>query len=551
MATTKMFITATEVSRAAVTAEKLVKDRLAGKPVQDGMTVISDVSLKGLRLLSVNGIVSWAIKTSTHTKTLGYVYPKHEWPLTAPEKARELAGQVKALLKSDPDKVDDYLIHRHAGQTHDQALESMKPDATTWTLRKCFEQTISDKLDPNAKNTIGPAQAADMRVTMKRPCFQAALAKPAVMVTDTEIEAVRNAVMAELVAKGKSGIRPCNKFVTHVRSVFDHCATVHKGESGLGKLDRPWWRLMVPLYKDPVRDRMPTIEEMVKTLIIAEEYLDKPLPGRANRKAGVNAGSLAGLWWLVLTVQRAHAGLSLRSHDVVEDAERPGSGWMLAAWDKDVMKAGQSFVLPIPKRAWAFIEAFREQNAAGKSVDWAFPSEKKPEIHASVSGVYRIISRLAARDALIQKPKGEKAIRFRKDGTPWGKPERTPRRDLLAEALIAWWSLHDPRRTMTAFMVGKKIPGGASAVLAHEVSNKEGLKASATERQRADFLRQRTAKITAMAYGNESQFIELKSEAMQLWTDAVLDEYDRQKAEIAAAASMTAATQTTSLAAQA
>src|SRR6185312_12940906 len=125
--------------------------------VQDGMTVISDVSLKGLRLLSVNSIVSWAIKTSTHTKTLGYVYPKHEWPLTAPEKARELAGQVKALLKSNPYKVHDYLIHRYAGQTHDQAIESLKPDATTGTLRKCIEQTISDKLDPNAKNTIGEA----------------------------------------------------------------------------------------------------------------------------------------------------------------------------------------------------------------------------------------------------------------------------------------------------------------------------------------------------------------------------------------------------------
>ncbi|TPK78199.1 hypothetical protein [Mesorhizobium sp. B2-4-17] len=534
MATTKAYITATEVARAAAAAEKVAKARQAGRPA-DGLTVISDLSLKGLRLISASGIVSWAVKTSTHTKTIGYVYPKHEWPLTAPEKARELGGQVKALLKSDPEKVDAYLVHRHAGQTHDQALESLKPDATTWTLRECFNKTISDKLAPNAKNSFGEAQAADLRVTMKRPCFQTVLDTAAVIVTDSDIERVRNEVMNEALAKGQKGVRPCNKFVTHVRSVLDHCAVHHKGESGLGKLDRPWWRLVAALYKDPVRDRMPTIEEMVRTLVIAEEYLNKPLPGRAIMKEGVRAGALAGLWWLVLTVQRASAGMSLRSHDVVEDAERPGTGWMLAAWDKDVMKAGQSFVLPIPERAWKFIDGFRDWNLRGKSDDWAFPSEVKDDVHASVSGVYRILYRLSARDALIQKTKEEKPPRLRNDGTPWGMPVRTERRDLMAEAGIPWWSLHDPRRTLTAFMVGKKIPGAASAILAHEVTNKEGLKASATERQRADFLRQRTAKITAMAYGNESQFIELKSEAMLLWTDAVLDEYYRQKATAAEA----------------
>lgn len=54
--------------RAVNTVAKAVK---TGKPVSSGMTVISDVHLKGFPRISVNGIVSRAIKASSHTKTLG------------------------------------------------------------------------------------------------------------------------------------------------------------------------------------------------------------------------------------------------------------------------------------------------------------------------------------------------------------------------------------------------------------------------------------------------------------------------------------------------
>jgi hypothetical protein len=421
--------------------------------------------------------------------------------------------------------------------SHEAALAALVEKPDTWTLRECFEQTIKDKRHPDARQKIGEAQEKDLRVTMGRDCFQAVLDTPAAIVTAQQIETVRDRIVEEAVAKGQKGVSPSNKLVTHVSSVLDHCASNHK-RSGLNP-DRAWWRLVKPKFENPVRDRMPSVEDIVRTMLLAEDYLERPLPGRAILKPGVGHGVLAGLWWVILAAQRANAGLSLRAHDIVEDPERPGSGWVLAAWDKEDMKAGKSFVLPVPERAWKFVEGFREKNAAGASDDWAFPSERKPEVHASVSGVYRILYRLAGRDALIQPEKeGErKEPRLRKDGKPWGKPQRTERRNLFEEAGIPWWSMHDDRRTLTDFLKAKKIPGGASAILAHEVDDSEGLKATATERQRKDFQRQRTAKITAMAYGNEAQFIDLKSEAMLLWTDAVLDEYDRQRAEKAAPAS--------------
>ena len=72
------------------------------------------------------------------------------------------------------------------------------------------------------------------------------------------------------------------------------------------------------------------------------------------------------------------------------------------------------------------------------------------------------------------------------------------------------------------------IPGGASVILAHEVKEKEALAVTGTERQRADFLRQRQAKVTQLAYGG-AQHLALKREAIKVWCDAVLCEYARQQ----------------------
>ena len=81
-------------------------------------------------------------------------------------------------------------------------------------------------------------------------------------------------------------------------------------------------------------------------------------------------------------------------------------------------------------------------------------------------------------------------------------------------------------------MTDKRMPGRASAFLSHEVKESESLTPSAIGRQRANFNRQHLARITQLASHAQSQFIDLKSEAMTLWTNAVLDEYARQKGSI-------------------
>lgn len=524
----KLFITATHVTQAATTAKKVFDAKQKGEvsPLAE-MKTITDVSLKGLRLINVNGVASWVLKTKTHTKTFAYIFPKHDWGLTAPEEVRELGGKVKALLLTDPDSVDDYLDFRHGGKRHDEAMALLRDRSVkTWTFEKCIEQTIADKTasDTPEKDQITEDTVKDYRTTFNREIWKDAKATPAVLLSAGDIEKARNHI------RKHSGTSPAIKSITYTRAVLNWCAKNHGGESGLDKV-QPWWIMLNAPYEVKPKSRTPTIENIVKTMILAEAYLDKPLPGRAIRTAGTKPGTLAALWWLVLTCQRATAGLSLLAHDVVDDDKKPG--WKLVGWAADVMKAGQAHSLPFPDRAWTFINQWRERNKHKESQDWAFPSEQHKDKHATNSGVYRIVYRLANNDTVEQKKKPSEPSkpRLKKDGTPHKTRKvslRTDGRDLLAEAGIDWWSMHDCRRSLTSFLDDQGIPGGASVILAHEIDEKEKLAATASEREREDFNRQRTARITRMAYGG-AQYIKLKQEAIELWTNAVLDEYDRQK----------------------
>jgi hypothetical protein len=172
---------------------------------------------------------------------------------------------------------------------------------------------------------------------------------------------------------------------------------------------------------------------------------------------------LAGLWWIVMTCQRADAAISLKTYNMMDDGTR--EGWKIAAWEAADMKAGQAQLLPIPPRAAAHIEAIRSKAAHHGSQQWAFPSDRDPDRHATLSGVYRILYRLAGRDALVQeRPEGWQP-KMTKAGVPKKLPELTKRRDLLAEAGIAWWSLHDVRRRIQSVLDLAVIPGRSSASL--------------------------------------------------------------------------------------
>lgn len=516
MTTTRTFITREHTTAAARAAKAVAEAKNKGLEFDGNVHTISDQGRKGLRIINVGGVASWVFKTSKHTKTLGYIYPPHYRPIAAPEKAREVGGYVKSLLDEDPSRVDAYLEAWHVHQDHAKALESLKvKTADTWTFEQCINRMLEDRQKPDSDAFLKPMSVKDVKGTFNRDCFDKIKKTPATLLARADFEKVRDTV------RDNVGISPAKKVITHSRTVFDWMARHHSGQSGIDGRD-PWWQMLHAPYRLKARDRRPAVEDIIKTLILAEEYLEKPLPGRAISTAGVGAGVLAGLWWIVMTAQRGKAATSLRAYNLVDDGER-GGGWKIAMWEPDQMKAGVTQMLPIPPRAAAIIENIRAKAKHCGSEAWAFPSDRDPEKHATPSGVYRILYRLAGRDALLQ-PEAKHSSPTRK------LPERkTPRLDLLAEADIPWWSGHDVRRTIQEVLDDAGIPGGASVILAHEMKSDIDLTAPWDEQQREDFMRNRVAKITKKAYGT-AQYPKLKAEAMQVWTDALLDEYDRQKA---------------------
>ncbi len=507
MATEKLVITDKEIARARKMAES--GETPDGKPF-----IFTDEKFTGLRLMVQAKKASWIVRWGDNSVTIGYVHPVGDRTMTAPKTVRDLAATVMGILKDDPKKARPFLDAHWSGQSKSAALQAVHKTADTWTLRECVEQTIAGKTAPDARKKIGANTVKDYRGTFGRDVFQKILDKPAVLVTRGDIEGVRDWV------KKNVGTSPAIKIITYTRAVLDYCARNHAGQSGLDKID-PWWHFLNAPYEIKARTRRPEVEAIVKSMLLAEEYLHKKLPGRSVEKAGVRPGTLAGLWWLVLTCQRADAGMSLLAHDVVTDPE--SNEFLLAVWAEDVMKAGMAHVLPIPERAWSHVNALIQQgkHANTEGQDWAFPSEVKEGVHATASGVYHILYRLAARDP-EHKPRGERK------GKRVPLPTE-PRRDLLKEAGVNWWSLHDLRRSITSVLDDHGIPGGATVILAHDIHEKEALAVTASEREREDFQRLRTARITKMAYGG-SQYIKLKKEAMRIWTDTVLDEYERQKA---------------------
>lgn len=511
-----------EVKHVDAAARAAVKN-LKGDGEPAGYT-LTDRSHKGLALRLKGGTVSWLVKTSTWTKLVGYAYPtSHAWALKGVAEAREIAGHVQALKRNGEDGlVDAYLAARHTLKDHDAAVSSLRPNATTWTLRECVEMTVRERTAKNASRPLKPRSVEDWNNTFGKPELSGLMDTPVSLVARGDVERARNAYAEAY------GTRPSAKLLTHFRSVMEHVAAFHSLEAGLVGID-PWWRMLASPFRTKPRTRRPTIEDIAKTLLLAERYSKEPLPGRTIRTAGVGPGTLAGLWWLVLTCQRADAGMKLKAFDFYPDPTPGREGWMLAAWDEGVMKGGKTHILPIPPRAWTVLEPLLKACRQHGKSDWAFPSEVGKDNPTTRSGVYSVLKRLAKRDALLNEVRKKEEA----DGVPEAERRVDGRVDLFALFGILWWSLHDLRRALLKTMDEAGMPGGASVVMAHEIKGSESLDDERmTSLKRDEFKKQRAARITLMAYGG-AQHIRLKSEAMTTWTDAVLDEYDRQKAAAA------------------
>lgn len=487
--------------------EKHIKEAVAmasSGDIPNGTThIYSDERTQGLRLLVQKNTASWVVKYKGKTVTIGWAYPEGRRPLKTASAAREMVPLIKGFLDEDPAQIEPFLVAKYAGRDNKQALEDMRPVVTTWTLQQCAAAMIEARTKKTAQSPLRKASVDEINRTLKRPEMKDLVGTAAVLLKRGEVEKVRDKIEAA------SGISAAKKCVSNIRTILSYCCEYKSGESGLDHKDM-WWELLKTDSKIIARTRTPSIVDIVKTLQLASHYLDHPLPGRVDGKHGVRDNVYAAMWWLILTAQRTSAGLALQKVDFYPDPR--DDGFYLAAWDEDAMKGKKTHVLPIPMRVVEHMSPLIEA-AQDHGSQWAFPSERGSEdndICISRTAVRQFIVRLQGRDPLM---KGKDAAR-----------------DLLAEAGVLHWTPHDLRRSITAVMDDNGIPGGASAVLAHEIKLSEHLGEDAlTEAQREEWAANRMAKITKLAYGGGT-FLRLKKSAMTIWTDAVLDAWEALEA---------------------
>lgn len=421
-------------------------ERMAKEGIQ-GTYILRDQGAQGLSLRIENNTASWIVRYKNFTRTIGVLSPRpNSMELSGFTTARNLAADVRRVLKTNPSQAKEYIKLRHLGNNHDEAVAGLREEQTTWTLRECLEKTIEVRSNASAEDAWSPNTKRDYEYVFGLHEWRKTLDQPCVEITSRDIERVRD----ELNKSGRTST--ANKVIAYTRSVYNFCSGNFSGDSGLNKV-APWWKQLRSPYKIPPKQRTPAIEEIVKTLILAEQYLTKPLPGRKSSSPGTDARTLSGLWWIALTAQRANAGVSLRTHDIIQDES--DKSWYLAAWSAEDMKARRSFILPVPKRAWDHINMFRSISTPRLASEWAFPSVRGTQKHVSASGVYRILYRLAGRDEKTVRKwrtSGNKARSGgRKPGTTSVR-DMSPNRMPLQKTMV---SLGWPR---TFFSTLKRMP---------------------------------------------------------------------------------------------
>ena len=509
--TVRVQIAAEHIKEAAALAE-------AGMPPNQ-VLIFSDTKTTGLQLRVQGKKAAWAVKYYDWTKYIGFAYPTDDRHIPSVSVAREVTAAAKEVLLDNDKMLEPFLVKYHAVKDVKKARKEMQAAVTTWTLRECFEFVVKDRTRPGTQRPIGGNYKAELELTLRRKSMQKVLDIPVAKLDRGDFDDIRRDVQREAAKvgrdedPGKKGLSAVNKVISNVRSVLSYCLEWESKAAGLSHRDM-WWMVMSGGGKVDARDRQPSLADMAKTLKLGNEYRLKKLPGRTGVQFGVRPNVLASLFWLCLTAQRTFAALHIKKDNFFPD-EQSNDGWYIAYWEKGVMKAGKEHYLPIPPRAVALMLPLLDMiEEEGNSTVWMFPSERGSDdndITVNRSAVRQFLQRLAARDVLVKE----------KDG---GLREGAV--DLFKLHGIPWWTPHDIRRSITDVMDDEGIPGGASAVLAHEIKLTDKInEETMTDAQREEWNKVKVAKITKAAYGNP-KFMALKRKSMETWCDAVIDAYE-------------------------
>lgn len=300
-----------------------------------------------------------------------------------------------------------------------------------------------------------------------------------------------------------------SRAVTQGKAMLSWAWKYKASASGLDDCEHEWWQRWSFEYRPKERTRTPTIQEIARTLVVAEKFTHL-----AHGEHETYPGTLGALWGVCLTAQRTGAFLTLRADRLFEPpkTERGLRHWKIANWTADEMKGGRDggrpHSLPLPPEALEILTAYHKRS--GGTSKWMF-SGRDPQKHITQSALNLLLYRLQGRvyDHTVKRKAPRK-------GKPGPKPRPRKERPNLFELYgIEAWSPHDCRRTLTTFLDDRRLGGAATAILGHKTSNTK------TDE------REKLARVTEQHY-NRSQKLALKADGMALWVKTLLAAYRKE-----------------------
>ncbi|MEK9285427.1 MULTISPECIES: hypothetical protein [unclassified Bradyrhizobium] len=436
-------------------------------------------------------------------------------------------GQMKRIGNAKREPGDDsYLTvtkaRDSAGARYYAMRSGRRPHTKGWSwadLDREFQASRQVKRKKGKRvRPPAPATLKDIAGCFDKPQFAAWRAKRLSNLTDVDLIELLDAVHRE------RGHGACCKTLAWVRATLTWARSERTIESGLVGVV-PWWEEIRPpqpsaaeIEQMEQRDRdfnaareAFKIDALGKLLVIHERYCAER---SGNRK--VSPAVRAGLWWLIFTLNRKFTCSQLKRDDLkYQDPLNPLSTaaqpWGTAEWPAEGVKNKRRFMLPIPPFLLHIVrccqrdfEVIVTRKRGLRSISgWLFASSRRKSRrgHPDNSDPGLFPSSL---NGHLRAMGGRKKTR---------KGERTKN---YLEGLPRFWP-HLVRTIATDFMKAQpdKVSGAAvSALLGHVLPR---------DRNEAD---DEMSAVTREFYLT-SQEMPLKTQAMKLWSDAVLDAYVR------------------------
>lgn len=478
------------------TARALIK---GGKVVGRGVE-FADTRTAGLILRVTPMSATWLLKLESATVKLGTM------EALSVDAAREAAARAKVDVKAGRSPKAELALFavalEHSGGDVSLSAEAAFPETLPeqsdedrrrygpWRWADLVDEFLAHKL-PTLKVGRWPAQYEGL---LRHDAFSFISQYPVSEVSLDDLTKARDAIRAKSSSQAA-------RAVAQGKEMLSWAWGEEGPRSGLKDLEFPWWEKRWNLkYVSKPREHAPRIDEIVRTLLIAERN-----PQLGSNALATTPGTLAALWALVLTAQRSGALTGTRRATIRPWMEQPG--WMVLTWTGQEMKggraAGRPHAIPVPPEAMERISRFE----VDEDSQFMFPSRVAGK-HLTPVGITQFFDRLQG-----------KAKAGRKAGKGRNATAPTKRKADLFEANdIRPWVPHDLRRTMTAFLEGERLGGAASAILAHKAQRASGS---------PDEERELMAAITLKHYFR-GQRLDLKAAGMEVWVKAILDAYDEE-----------------------